>query len=309
MQIKLREVIDALEETSVDKQFYYYINEERIIPFDEEIDLDEVISLPTNKEIDNYGIMCNFIDDLDDEEAKGWLSEAIKGAGAFRRFKTTLDRFGLNNKWLEYKEESYRNLAMDWCEYEGIEYLEDNPYQIDEENVETPVIKDQKKHNYRFINIDSNNMYSLAYLVVDYRKYLGKLKDSQIEIDVDDAVEELKEFLYRKYPIYAIADNGRYIGYAVCKIDNDVVWLEQIFVRKEDRLKGVGRMLFERAEALSKEYGNETLYLYMHPNNSIMAEFLKHNGYDVLNMIEIRKAYKEEENTTTYKIGDHEYKY
>ena len=68
-------------------------------------------------------------------------------------------------------------------------------------------------------------------------------------------------------------------------------------------------MLFERAEAIAKEYGNDTLYQYIHPNNDIMASFLKANGYDVLNLIEIRKGAPEEDNEKSYLIGDNEYRY
>ena len=40
-----------------------------------------------------------------------------------------------------------------------------------------------------------------------------------------------------------------------------------------------------------------------------MLNFLKSNGYDVLNLIEIRKKYQDENLDTTYTIGDHEFKY
>ena len=68
-------------------------------------------------------------------------------------------------------------------------------------------------------------------------------------------------------------------------------------------------MLLDKAESVAEEYGNDTLYQYVHPNNDVMLDFLKTNGYDVLNLIEIRKAYKDEENDTTYTIGKHEYRY
>ena len=310
MQIKLEEVIEAIDKTDVETQYYYYIPEERIIIKDDDTIKDKyLIPLPSHKQIDDYGTMKNFIEDLDDEEAQGWLAEAIKGAGAFRRFRSTLERFGISEKWYSYLEEAHENIAIDWCEYYGIEYLENSPFQPISTNKETPLPKADKKHNYRFIIIDKDNAYSLAYLVVDFRKALHKLTDSNITIDVDEAVEELRYYLDKKYPIYAISDNGRYIGYCVCKIEDDVVWLESIYVRPEYRRKGVGKMLFEKAESVAKEYGNSTLYQYVHPNNDNMLNFLKGNGYDVLNLIEIRKAYEGEENKTTYTIGDHEYKY
>ena len=88
-----------------------------------------------------------------------------------------------------------------------------------------------------------------------------------------------------------------------------VVWLESIYVRPEYRRKGIGKMLLDRAQSIAAEHGNDTLYLYVHPNNDTMLNFLKTNGYDVLNLIEIRKAYPDEQPDTSYTIGDHEYRY
>ena len=68
-------------------------------------------------------------------------------------------------------------------------------------------------------------------------------------------------------------------------------------------------MLFEKAESIAREYGNETLYQYIHPNNDAMIRFLKASGYDVLNLIEVRKAYPEEELKENYSIGEHSYRY
>ncbi len=311
MQIKLDEVIEAIGKTDAETQYYYYIPEERIIlrEDDDGIKDKQLIPLPSHKQIDDYGTMKNFIEDLTDEEAQGWLAEAIKGAGAFRRFRSTLERFGLTERWYDYQEAAHENVAIDWCEYYGIEYLEENSFAPVSSSKETALPKADKKHNYRFIIIDKDNAYSLAYLVVEFRKELHKFKGSNITIDVDEAVDELKYYLSKKYPVYAVSDNGRYIGYCVCRVEDDVVWLESIYVRPEYRRKGVGKMLFDKAQSLAGEYGNDTLYQYVHPNNDAMLNFLKTNGYDVLNLIEIRKAYEGEENKETYTIGKHEYKY
>ncbi|MBR0462337.1 MAG: GNAT family N-acetyltransferase [Erysipelotrichaceae bacterium] len=309
MQIKLSEVTEAIGKTTVDKQYYYYLPEERIISLeDDSISEKQLIPLPSHKQIDDYGTMRSFIEDMDECEEKEWLAESIKGAGAFRRFRSTLERFGITDKWLDYQEAAHENIAIDWCEYYGIEYLEDDPFMKDE-NLKEIAPKATEKHNYRFITIDKDNVYSLAYLTVEFRKTLAKLKREDISYDVDDAVEELKYYVGKGYPVFAVSDNGRYVGYGVCRIDDDVVWLEQIFVKKEYRRKGIGKMLFERAESIAKEYGNDTLYQFVHPNNDVMLNFLKAGGYDVLNLIEIRKDRPGEENKTVYKIGDHEYRY
>ena len=68
-------------------------------------------------------------------------------------------------------------------------------------------------------------------------------------------------------------------------------------------------MLFNKAAAIAKEHHNDTLYQYVHPNNDVMIRFLAKQGYDVLNLIEIRKAYEDEELKDNYQIGDHSFRY
>ena len=310
MQIKLSEVIEALDNTTADRQYYYYIPEERIIEQDDETDIKQLIPLPSHKQIDDYSTMKNYIDQLDESEAKGWLEESIKGAGAFKRFRSCLERFGLTDNWLDYQYGVHEDIAYNWCEYHGIEYLEDEAdYQRSTETVTEEKVSPAEEHKYRLIRIDQDNYYGLGYLLLEFRKILSSFKNTLNDMDVEDALEELKCYLNRQYPIFAVSDKGKYVGFAVCRIDDDVVWLESIYVKDQWRRKGLGKMLLDKAEEISKEYHNDTLYFYVHPNNDVMIAFLKDNGYDVLNLIEIRKAYPQEELNSSYTIGDHTYRY
>ena len=317
MQILLDDVITAIENTDNDHQFYYYIPEERIISFDSNDDQDyldalnnhELIALPSQSQKQDYQIMLDFIEEKADGEARQWLIEAVKGTGAFRRFRSTLDRFNIVNLWYEYRNQAYENLAVDWCDYHGIEYYEEIPDTDQEnDNQETEVIP-RKENDYRIIQINKDNYYGLVYLVKDFRKVLAHLKGMKSESDEEDAIDELNYYLDNRYPIYVISENGKFIGYCVCKIIEDCVWLESIYVIPEKRRKGVAGLLFDKAQEISKEYNNDTLYINVHPNNHEMLYFLKAHGYDVLNLIEVRKKWQDENLTTTYKIGDHEYNY
>ena len=109
--------------------------------------------------------------------------------------------------------------------------------------------------------------------------------------------------------IFAASVNGAFVGYAVCRIDDDVVWLESVYVKKEYRNKGIATMLLKKCEEVAAEYGNETLYIYINPDNEQVIGLLNKNGYDVLNLIEVRKKYRNEKIDREYKIGDHTYKY
>ena len=309
MQITLDEVVKAIDDTDIDTRYCYYIPEERIILQDDELDQRDLIPLPSHKEINDYQTMLDFIELKTDGEAKEWLSECVKGAGAFRRFRNTLQRFALTDSWLDFLEDAHEDIAIEWCEYYGIEYIESGRYDLSLEKPEPKPRPSGDVHHYRLIDINKDNIYSLVYLVSEFRKYLHSLKDIKSDFDVDDALAELQDYVRHGYPIFAVADNGRFIGYGVCRVEDSVVWLESIYVKKEYRRKGIGRILFNKAETIAKEYGNDTLYQYVHPNNHLMIDFLAHNGYDVLNLIEIRKGYANERFREDLQVGEHKYRY
>ncbi len=95
----------------------------------------------------------------------------------------------------------------------------------------------------------------------------------------------------------------------MCKIIDGVVWVESLFVSEQERRKGIATRLYLETEKVAQELGNSTLYNWGHPNNDKMIAFLSRMGYDVLNLIEVRKKLNNEEITGMVKVGDHDYHY
>jgi hypothetical protein len=50
---------------------------------------------------------------------------SIKGSGAFRRFKDNIRRFNLKEDWYRYRDESIREIAVEWCEENSISFTAD----------------------------------------------------------------------------------------------------------------------------------------------------------------------------------------
>lgn len=48
------------------------------------------------------------------------LEQAIRGKGAFRRFKDRLFDLGIEKKWYQYRDACYEKIAREWCEKYGI---------------------------------------------------------------------------------------------------------------------------------------------------------------------------------------------
>ncbi|MCL1809776.1 MAG: UPF0158 family protein [Clostridiales bacterium] len=103
-------------------EFTYYSEN-----FSNEIDQDEFedekyIALPSRYDIREYDMMAEFADALQDERKSELLLVALEGKGAFRRFKDTLPRVGLEKEWYKFKDEAFVEVARKWCEENEIPY-------------------------------------------------------------------------------------------------------------------------------------------------------------------------------------------
>ena len=148
-----------------------------------------------------------------------------------------------------------------------------------------------------------------APLVAAFRAELKALRGITAQPDLEAGKEEILEFLAAGFPVYAAQDGDTLAGYLVCRIDEPCLWVEHIFVRNEFRRKGVATMLFEKAEEIAASMGEDTVYNFVHPNNAGMIAFLRSKGYTVLNMIEIRKPYRDETLTSKSEVGNESFDY
>ena len=148
----------------------------------------------------------------------------------------------------------------------------------------------------------------VASLLADFRVTLRCFKGEITSPDIEDAKDELKQYLDEKFPLYIAINNDKAVGYVLLRVQG-VVWVEHIFVSKDYRKMGVGSMLYEKAEEYSTNLGGDTMFNYVHPNNDVMINFLKSKGYSVLNLIEIRKPFKGEKTKTKIEIGNNKFDY
>ena len=156
----------------------------------------------------------------------------------------------------------------------------------------------------------SDNYYQeVAVLLASFRVHLKSLKGVNSNLDIESTKEELTSFINdEQYPIYLCIDNNKVLGYMILKVDG-VIWVEQLFVKEECRRQGAASLLYQQAEIINNEIGEDTLFVYVHPNNEAMIAFLNSKGYNVLNLIEIRKPFKEEKLTTKIDVNNHQFDY
>ena len=88
------------------------------------VETDHYLPLPDRFEIHEYSIMERFCLSVDEEDIRDDLCDAIRGRGAFRRFKDRMQLYGLADDWYRYRDEALREIAIAWCEEHGIPYTE-----------------------------------------------------------------------------------------------------------------------------------------------------------------------------------------
>jgi len=85
----------------------------------------DYIPLPDKFDIHDWQIMEDFCRSVRKNPLREQLLGLIKGKGAFGRFNSAIRTFGIDNAWLEFREQAYRRIAVDWLEENEIGFIDD----------------------------------------------------------------------------------------------------------------------------------------------------------------------------------------
>ncbi len=86
------------------------------------VESTDYVRFPDRFEIDEYHMMERFADSCVEEEARIQLDRALRGSGAFRRFKDTVNQLGLAERWYAFRDRGYEEVAIEWCQAHGIDF-------------------------------------------------------------------------------------------------------------------------------------------------------------------------------------------
>lgn len=95
-----------------------------IIAIDVVENYDDYIKLPSKYDVNEYNIMEDFCFSITDQRKQDILLKAITGKGAFRRFKDNIIEFKIESDWYSYRHERVKQIAINWCKENNINYLE-----------------------------------------------------------------------------------------------------------------------------------------------------------------------------------------
>jgi hypothetical protein len=80
------------------------------------VSTDRFQQLPTKFDVHEWAIIQDFSRSVESEQVREDLLRAIHGAGAFRNFKDTIRRHGIEPAWFAFRAGALRQIALDWCE-------------------------------------------------------------------------------------------------------------------------------------------------------------------------------------------------
>jgi GNAT superfamily N-acetyltransferase len=134
---------------------------------------------------------------------------------------------------------------------------------------------------------------NLAALVQEFRNVLSELGKNATRCSLEEARVEAAGYFEPGHTVVGLFQANSLIGFSVVSVDDGVYWLSWIYVRPEHRGFVNASRLFDASEKIALEAGEARLYIWIHPNNTLMLRFLKKKGYDTLNLIEVTKREKQ----------------
>jgi len=82
----------------------------------------DFIALPSKFDIHEYSIIERFCESVSDPELQQQLFSAIRGGGAFRRFKDMIRHSGAEDDWYAFRQTALESIASSFLDAHGIPY-------------------------------------------------------------------------------------------------------------------------------------------------------------------------------------------
>ena len=140
MKLKLDELVNIFDEIQNYEYIVYDKKENDFIFIDlnmismqeyeeltdkiEEDEEERYYYLPNSYVFHDSEMIEEYIDEIKNENIQEELEEAFYGKGKYRRFKETLRKFRIENDYYNFREEYLKNMAIEWCQKNNIEYEE-----------------------------------------------------------------------------------------------------------------------------------------------------------------------------------------
>jgi hypothetical protein len=86
---------------------------------------NDYLELPKRLEVQEYEFMERFCLSVANEEISYALFKKIHNSGVFSEFEGAISRYRIEDDWLRFIDEAYKEIAIAWLESHGFEYIDD----------------------------------------------------------------------------------------------------------------------------------------------------------------------------------------
>lgn len=111
--------------------------------------------------------------------------------------------------------------------------------------------------------------------------YIKIISQKQIDymLDLFYSEERIRAEIEEGISWELLMDNETPIGYLVCKIESDRLYISKIYLKAETRGKGFGKLLLNRAIELAKQNDKNSIYLNVNKYNTDSISFYERMGF------------------------------
>gem|GEM_PF-960755 len=226
-----------------------------------------LVDLPDHYDLRQYEMMEEFAEIQASIPNANKIIEAIRGKGAFRRFRATVERLGLLKDWYAFHDREMLDKARRWCENNGIDY--------------TPKPEQYTYRRAAAADIETvTDLFALLYL-----KSKTKIKAHRAELRT-----EIEGQLTNANDTIFVAHKGEIaIGAAHVSLRREYVegtdggavgYLEGIFVLPEYRLNGIARSLLGECRKWAVQNECEAFASDCEIDNELSYRFHMKTGFE-----------------------------
>jgi hypothetical protein len=145
MKIRMEDIVDAIATSTKDTDYFYDLETGDLemmvdgeVLGNSDIDLsneERYIKLPDRYELDEEDMMTTFAKRADDPAMQAKLLQAISQDDTYKAFHNLVEDLNMSDQWNRFREDVFRQSATEWCEYNGIDYVEGDPDKVIEDAI------------------------------------------------------------------------------------------------------------------------------------------------------------------------------
>lgn len=88
----------------------------------EALESGRFLTLPSKFDVHEWAIMDRFSRAQENDRVREELLDAIHGPGAFRMFRSTIRRLGIEQAWYQFRDRALEEIAREWLKQHNLPY-------------------------------------------------------------------------------------------------------------------------------------------------------------------------------------------